>query len=122
MSYSTTMLKWVLLLILCTACTIENNWVVVERDWSGTPFRCWELYNVWVSPCESCVEVSWEERNGNRVRITGNVTVVRVASSWESAFKIAGIDRKACKYLQNLQATYEDVCVGKSCPSAFDFD
>ncbi len=81
----------------CSADTFGADWVVVQMDNDGRPYRCWELRDVSVVSSEGD-GVYWKDRDtGNLVHISGHFNRVQVVGdSWDRAFSALGLTRTTC--------------------------
>lgn len=86
----------------CYAQAAGSNWVVVQLDLSGRPFRCWELHEVSIANETNSDGIYWEEENGNLVHVSGLYNRVQVAGdNWEAAFASLGLSQGRCTAIRN---------------------
>jgi hypothetical protein len=79
------------------------DWVVVQMDTEGRPFRCWELHRVSISNEQSSDGIYWvDAQSGNLVHISGLYNSVQVINSrWDAAFAEVGLTRDSCKLVHD---------------------
>ena len=92
----------------CASCTAQSfgaDWVVVQADLHGKPFRCWELRNVSISNEEHSDGIYWvDTQSGNLVHLAGHYNRVQVVgNNWSNAFEHVGLTKAACEYIYSLQ-------------------
>ncbi len=85
----------------CSSCTAQSfgaDWVIVQMDNTGKPFRCWELHNVSVSNEERSDGIYWtNEFYGHLVHISNMYNRVQVVGNdWASAYAEVGLTQAAC--------------------------
>jgi hypothetical protein len=84
----------------CSSGCADNfgaDWVVVQMDNDGRPYRCWELKDTSVSS-ESGDGIYWkDDKSGNLVHISGHFNRVQVVgSNWTHAFAALGLTAETC--------------------------
>ncbi len=85
----------------CSSCQAENfgaDWVVVQMDLEGRPFRCWALQDTSIDNEPQSDGIYWKENGtGNLVHISGLYNRVQVVGgNWNNAFKELGLTKEAC--------------------------
>ncbi len=112
---------WVLLLVLfagcagtarsCSSCSADNfgaDWVVVQYDFQGRPFRCWALQNQSITNEPQSDGIYWLSDHGNLVHISGLYNRVQVENSrWDEAFAEVGLTQDTCEQLQHRRFDLE---------------
>ncbi len=89
----------------CASCMAEN-WVVVQLDLFGNPFRCWELQNVGIVNEDKSDGIFWQDTN-NLVHISGAYNRVQVVNRhWDEAFQALGLTQARCR---EIRQTVRDV-------------
>ena len=85
----------------CASCSAESfgaNWVVVQTEMRGQPFRCWTLRGVSVSNEANSDGIWWQSPNGNLVHISNNYNRVQVTGeNWAAAYAELGITEDTCR-------------------------
>lgn len=81
------------------------DWIVVQYDMSGAPFRCWTLRDTSITNEPSSDGIYWLGENGNLVHISGTYNRVQVDSDWNAAFAEVGLTEGACNALH--QRTFD---------------
>lgn len=74
------------------------DWLVIQYDMNGTPFRCWQLERVGVTSESGSDGIFWKSREGNLVHVSGIYNYIQV-DDWDSAYGEAGITESQCKTL-----------------------
>jgi hypothetical protein len=97
----------------CSSCNAESfgaDWVIVQMDMNGYPYRCWELPKTSVSNEPASDGIYWEERGGgNLVHISGHYNRVQVVgANWDRAFAELGLTRESCKAIQSRRFDDDD--------------
>lgn len=95
----------------CSSCMAEHfggDWVVVQMDNEGRPYRCWELHDVSIDG-ESNDGIYWKDTSsGNLVHISGHFNRVQVTGgNWDHAFGELGLTRRTCEEVHG--AVYDPV-------------
>ena len=90
----------------CSAMSAEEfgaNWVVVQMDMGGRPFRCWKLTDVSIANEPHSDGVWWRSREGHLVHISGNYNRVQVnGNNWRTAFSEVGLTEQTCREIQGI--------------------
>ena len=91
----------------CSSCSAESfgaDWVVVQMDFNGHPYSCWELPDTSITNESSSDGIYWKENwSGNLVHISGHYNRVQVAGgNWARAFSELGLTREACIQIQDF--------------------
>lgn len=94
----------------CSSCNAEEfgaDWVIVQMDLNGTPFRCWELPNTSVTNESQSDGVYWKDSvTGNLVHLSGHYNRVQVVGgNWDRAFEDLGLTKAICKQVR--ESRYE---------------
>lgn len=95
----------------CASCNADNfgaDWVVVQMDNDGRPYRCWELHDVSVAS-ESGDGVYWKDADsGNLIHISGHFNRVQVVGdNWNHAYHTLGLTGTTCGEVRDQ--TYDPV-------------
>ncbi len=92
----------------CQSCQAESfgaDWVVVQTDLSGKPFRCWELNGVSITNEDKSDGIYWKSPSGHLVHISGFYNRVQVAGGdWEGALGELGLTKKTCAEIRSRKA------------------
>ena len=92
----------------CSSCNAENfgaDWVVVQMDDRGVPYRCWALRQTSVANEPHSDGVYWESSNGHLVHISGHYNRVQVSGGrWEEAYRELGLTAESCREVQERPA------------------
>ena len=95
----------------CSSCSAEqfgSDWVVVQYDLAGRPFRCWALEGQSIANEPQSDGVYWVSDHGNLVHISGLYNRVQVeGGQWDQAFAEVGLTRDSCAALQRQQFDIE---------------
>lgn len=82
----------------CNAGAFGADWVVVQMDMNGRPFRCWTLRNTSISNEEHSDGIWWQSPNGNLVHISGLYNRVQVSNgNWSAAYQEVGLTENSCR-------------------------
>jgi hypothetical protein len=88
----------------CSSCTAEQfgaDWVVVQIDALGRPFRCWALEDKSIANELHSDGVYWVDPHGNLVHISGHYNRVQVINHhWDEAYAEVGLTKQTCKEIQ----------------------
>lgn len=99
----------------CFATAVGADWVVVQLDLEGTPFRCWELHGVSIANEAQSDGIYWEEENGNLVHISGLYNRVQVENeAWGAAFASLGLTQETCQAVSRARV---DLAPERSAPA-----
>lgn len=95
----------------CSSCMANHfgaDWVVVQMDNEGRPYRCWELRDVSIDG-ESNDGIVWKDTSsGNLVHVMGHLNRVQVTGgNWDHAYHELGLTKKTCEEVRD--ATYDPV-------------
>lgn len=90
----------------CSSCNAESfgaDWVIVQVDLHGQPFRCWELRNTSVSNEHASDGIWWRDpHTQNLVHISGLYNRVQVVDGrWDAAFHELGLTADTCATIRN---------------------
>jgi hypothetical protein len=90
----------------CQAACAEQygaDWVVVQTDWEGYPYRCWTLKNTAIANETNSDGIYWvDPETKNLVHISGGYNRVQVIDNrWDDAFATLGITREICEEVQD---------------------
>lgn len=95
----------------CSSCGAQNfgaDWVVVQMDLEGKPFRCWKLSDTSISNEESSDGIYWVGDGGNLVHISGLYNRVQVEdNNWDQAFAEVGLSEDMCLRIQTMRYNIE---------------
>lgn len=84
----------------CASCSAESfgaDWVVVQMNAHGRPFRCWSLHGVSISNEEHSDGIYWREPSGNLVHVSNMYNRVQVVDGqWGRAYAELGVTRDRC--------------------------
>lgn len=93
----------------CASCNAESfgsDWVLVQMDMSGNPFRCWELRNVSITNEEHSDGIYWQDEHGNLVHISNFYNRVQVSNGlWDDAYRSLGLTRDTCRAIREHMYT-----------------
>lgn len=104
--------SWLLLSLLtgCAgterSCAADNatrfgaDWVVVQMDLNGRPFRCWSLTGVSIANEPQSDGIYWEGPGG-LVHISGHYNRIQVTQGWNRAYAELGLNAEKCRAIQN---------------------
>lgn len=85
----------------CNAETLGADWIVVQLDMNGRPFRCWELTNVSIVNEGQSDGVYWRSPAGHLVHISGLYNRVQVTGGrWAEAAAEVGVTLDACRQIR----------------------
>jgi hypothetical protein len=88
----------------CAAACAENygaDWIVVQMDMNGSPYRCWTLENTSITNEDHSDGIYWLSPRGHLVHISGHYNRVQVAGGhWDDAFSEVGMTRAMCDEVQ----------------------
>lgn len=90
----------------CSSCTAGNfgaDWVVVQLDLNGQPFRCWTLEDTSISNGEQSDGIYWlDGESGNLVHISGLYNRVQVENNnWSHAYEELGLSEETCRAIRD---------------------
>lgn len=89
------------------------DWIIVQTDLSGRPFRCWALKDVSVSNESASDGIWWQTEGGNLVHISGLYNRVQVKGDrWDEAYAELGLTEEVCEAVHSAkfdpaEGTYE---------------
>ncbi len=89
----------------CSSCNADSfgaDWVVVQMDNDGRPYRCWWLKHTSVAS-ESGDGVYWvDPASKNLVHISGHFNRVQVVGdNWARAYETLGLTQEGCTEVHN---------------------
>src|SRR6185436_5580716 len=88
----------------CSSCTAESfgaDWVVVQMDYLGRPFRCWALHNTSIANEQHSDGIYWVDEHGNLVHISGLYNRVQVMRHrWKEAYAQVGLTEQTCSTIR----------------------
>lgn len=91
----------------CSACNAEaygSDWVIVQLDLEGEPFRCWKLLDTSITNESQSDGIYWENQDGHLVHISGLYNRVQVhGGNWGQAFEELGLTDESCRYIQSIR-------------------
>ena len=89
----------------CSSFGAENfgaDWVVVQLDLNGQPFRCWALHKTSITNEQGSDGIWWRAPGGNLVHISGLYNRVQVNNNnWSAAYHEVGITQETCSAISN---------------------
>jgi hypothetical protein len=85
-----------------------SNWIIVQMDAYGNPFRCWKLTNVSVSNENGTDGIYWLSGDGHLVHLSGFYNRVQVEGDWDTAFAEIGLTEETCRQIQRLRYNPEE--------------
>lgn len=92
----------------CNASTFGADWVVVQMDNDGRPYRCWELHGASIDS-ESADGIVWKDTStGNLVHVMGHINRVQVTGGdWNHAYHELGLSKQTCEEVRD--ASYDPI-------------
>lgn len=91
----------------CSSSCANNmgaDWVVVQTDMDGRPFRCWTLNDVSVANEDNSDGIYWQSADGHLVHISNNYVRVQVDhGGFEGALAEIGMTTEQCARLAKTQ-------------------
>lgn len=96
----------------CSSCMAQQfgaDWVVVQMDNEGRPYRCWELRDTSISNEGNSDGIYWKDTtSGNLVHISGHYNRVQVENgNWDHAYQSLGLTKETCAAIR--AETYDPV-------------
>lgn len=95
----------------CSSCSAQNfgaDWIVVQMDMNGNPYRCWELPETSVSNEAQSDGIYWKEGAGNLVHLSGHYNRVQVErGDWDRGFAELGLTREVCRQVREGRYSIE---------------
>lgn len=92
----------------CASCNAEEfgaDWVVVQVDAFGHPYRCWELHDTSIDNERESDGIYWRAPEGHLVHIAGQYNRVQVhAGNWDQALADLGLTRTQCEQIHHRSA------------------
>lgn len=81
------------------------DWVVIQMDMNGRPYRCWELHGASITNEQASDGIYWKDpTGGNLMHLSGHYNRVQVVNGdWKSAFAELGLSLDACAQIQALR-------------------
>jgi hypothetical protein len=90
------------------ASELGADWVIVQMDLNGRPFRCWALAGVSVGNESASDGIYWQERSGNLLHISGHYNRVQVTGGdWNAAYRELGLTQATCATIAGSQYDYD---------------
>jgi len=78
--------------------SLGADWIVVQYNMSGDPYRCWVLESVSISNEAQSDGIYWLASSGNLVHISGTYNRVQVeGEKWNQGFAEVGLTRESCE-------------------------
>lgn len=111
----------------CSGCSAEMggaDWVVIQADAYGRPFRCWPLRNVSIGNEEHSDGIWWQDSIVNLVHISGFYNRVQVQNgNWSEAYRSLGLTSETCQAVATEMydvgtRTYRSVPAPSATPTA----
>lgn len=82
----------------CSASAVGADWVIVQFNAQGHPFRCWALPNTSVENEPHSDGIYWLDPHGNLVHISNNYNRVQVnGGRWSEAYHSVGLTEQRCR-------------------------
>lgn len=82
------------------------DWIVVQYNGLGEPFRCWALEGVSVANEEGSDGIYWRNPDGHLIHLSGHYNRIQVSDgNWDSAFAEIGLTRDVCSEIQRTVLT-----------------
>jgi hypothetical protein len=89
----------------CASCNATANgadWIVVQLDLNGKPFRCWSMQDVSISNENASDGIWWQNESGNLIHISGLYNRVQVIDdNWLNAYNELGLTEETCKEISS---------------------
>lgn len=92
----------------CWAESVGSNWIIVQMNVDGNPFRCWKLTNVSVNNEPNSDGIVWLSGDGHLVHLSGFYNRVQVEGDWDTAFAEIGLTEATCRQIQRLRYNPEE--------------
>lgn len=91
----------------CSASQFGSDWVVVQLDLNGNPFRCWALRNTSIANEAQSDGIYWlDGTTGNLVHISGLYNRVQVeGGNWDHAYRELGLTEDTCEEIHDRMWT-----------------
>ena len=90
----------------CNASSFGSDWVVVQLDLNGRPFRCWALRGTSITNETNSDGIYWQSPEGNLIHISGLYNRVQVVGrNWEAAYRELGLTEGSCREVANTLVT-----------------
>lgn len=84
------------------ASSFGADWVIVQMDDEGIPYRCWTLEDTSVTNEEGSDGIYWLSPNGHLVHISGHYNRVQVEGGrWREAYQELGLTEDLCRAVQS---------------------
>ena len=84
------------------ASSFGADWVIVQMDDRGVPYRCWTLEDTSVTNEEDSDGIYWLSPNGHLVHISGHYNRVQVEGGrWDEAYRELGLTANLCRDIQS---------------------
>lgn len=88
------------------AASLGADWVVVQMDDRGVPYRCWTLEDTSITNEENSDGIYWLSPNGHLVHISGHYNRVQVEGGrWAEAYQELGLTAELCRSVQEHLTT-----------------
>ena len=85
------------------------DWIVVQMDMNGVPYRCWELHDTSIANEGSSDGVYWLSPQGHLVHISGHYNRVQVQGRrWDEAFAEVGLTQETCRAAQEARIVFTE--------------
>lgn len=84
------------------------DWVIVQVDMNGQPFRCWQLHDTSVANEAHSDGIYWLDKpSGNLVHISGLYNRVQVTNGkWTPAFSSLGLTKELCDKISHTTVKF----------------
>ncbi|MCX6714568.1 MAG: hypothetical protein NTX72_02010 [Candidatus Uhrbacteria bacterium] len=105
----------------CASCNAESfgaDWVVIQMDMNGKPYRCWELHGASIDNEPHSDGIYWKDpQGGNLMHLSGHYNRVQVENGdWKRGFSELGLSPDSCTQIQALR--YSPITGAYSLPQA----
>ena len=91
----------------CSSCAANRfgaDWIIVQVDLHGLPYRCWTLEGVSVANEPQSDGIYWRSPDGHLVHISNLYNRVQVVGDgWEEAANELGMTMAHCEALQEVE-------------------
>jgi hypothetical protein len=77
--------------------TFGGDWIIVQYNYSGTPFNCWKLNDTSVTNESNSDGIYWTTQFGHNIHVGGWYNRVQVSNGdFTTAAKELGVDLNKC--------------------------
>lgn len=96
----------------CSSCSAEqfgSDWIVVQYNLSGKPFRCWSLANTSIANEEASDGIYWVSPHANLVHISGLYNRIQIENGrWQEGYEEVGLSKELCDQIQHKKFVLEE--------------